>query len=305
MNEILFFLFSFLTIFLSIKLSVYSDILSSIYGASLIGGILLAGVTALPEFVTSISSIYFNNPYLAIGDIYGANLFNIFMISFFDIIFLNKRLYFNVNRKYIFIYLILIINYFVMIYFKNYASLIIIFIYILYLIFISKIKLDDSSSVKSKPKNLILKLVLVIILLMLSSILLTFIVNKITIKYSFIASSIFGAILLGITTSLPEVITFYTLLKLDNYDLALSNIIGSNVFNLLVLAITSFFINNNIYNFIDDKSFTILILNIIFSFISIILISRKRKSRNKYFYVLPSVIMLIIYILSWFMNFVY
>ena len=140
---------------------------------------------------------------------------------------------------------------------------------------------------------------------MLSSILLTFIVNKITIKYSFIASSIFGAILLGITTSLPEVITFYTLLKLDNYDLALSNIIGSNVFNLLVLAITSFFINNNIYNFIDDKSFTILILNIIFSFISIILILRKRKNRNKHFYVLPSVIMLIIYILFWFMNFVY
>ena len=56
-------------------------------GGALIGGILLAGVTSLPELITSISSTtMLNNPDLAFGNILGSNTFNIFILFNFNII---------------------------------------------------------------------------------------------------------------------------------------------------------------------------------------------------------------------------
>ena len=85
MNEILFLLFAFLTVFLSIKLSYYVDYLSkhSKVSGAFLAGIVLAGVTSLPECVTCFSAIFVDNNLLAVGDILGSNIFNIFMICFF------------------------------------------------------------------------------------------------------------------------------------------------------------------------------------------------------------------------------
>ena len=85
---------SFLTVFLSIKLSYYADSLSKTSGVSraLIGGIVLAGVTSLPELVTCFSAIFVGNPLLAMGDVLGSNLFNLFMVCFFDLVFLKKMI---------------------------------------------------------------------------------------------------------------------------------------------------------------------------------------------------------------------
>ena len=79
MELVLFLFLAGLTIYLSFKLSYYADILNKTSNISgvFIGGILLAGLTSLPEFVTCLSSIFLNNPYLAIGDILGSNFFNI------------------------------------------------------------------------------------------------------------------------------------------------------------------------------------------------------------------------------------
>lgn len=71
----------------------------------------------------------------------------------------------------------------------------------------------------------------------ISSVLLTIVVNNISIAHPSFSSSFLGAIFLGITTSLPEVVTFYALINIKSYDIAVSNIIGSCLFNLLVLAI--------------------------------------------------------------------
>ena len=90
MELILFLFLAGLTVFLSIKLSYYADLLNKSTNISgvFIGGILLAGLTSLPELVTCLSSIFLNNPYLAIGDILGSNFFNITMMCFFDILFM-------------------------------------------------------------------------------------------------------------------------------------------------------------------------------------------------------------------------
>ena len=84
LNEILFLLFAFFTVYLSIKLSYYVDYLnkSSNINGVILGAILLAGVTSLPELVTCLSAIMVGNELLAMGDILGSNMFNIFMATF-------------------------------------------------------------------------------------------------------------------------------------------------------------------------------------------------------------------------------
>lgn len=57
-----------------------------------------------------------------------------------------------------------------------------------------------------------------------------------------------GAVLLGGATSLPEITTSYTAAIINNPDLILGNILGSNLFNMLTLAfINIYFIKRRIF----------------------------------------------------------
>ena len=317
MNIIFFFIFAFLTVFLSIKISVLADSLSNTSKVSkvLIGGILLAGVTALPEFVTCLSAIVFKNPHLAVGDVLGSNLFNIFIISFFDIIFIRKMMFNKTKSSNFFIFVLLIVSYIFILFFGNgnlsllnigIPTFIIIGCYIIYLFLIKKRNvLEKEESRFSYHKGIILKLVICSLFLIVSSVLLTITVNNISNYYVHFSSSLIGAILLGITTSLPEVITFYTLVMLDNYDLALLNIIGSNLFNLLVLALGDFIlVGNPIYKYSDKETLIMVFLGIIVTVIAFIQ-NLKSKSFNKFTYIIPSIVIVLLYLAFWFLNFVY
>ena len=128
------------------------------------------------------------------------------------------------------------------------------------------------------------------------SILLTLVVNLIAGKNPNVASSFIGAILLGITTSMPEVITFIALIKMKSFDLALSDIIGSNLFNLLILAIGDIFLKNKeIYYFVDKESMFLLVFGFILTILSFYQNNRK-VVKNKLIYIVPSLIGVLLYI---------
>lgn len=307
MELVLFLFLAGLTIYLSFKLSYYADILNKTSNISgvFIGGILLAGLTSLPEFVTCLSSIFLNNPYLAIGDILGSNFFNIAMMCLFDILFIKTMFYNYTKNKYYIIYLLLIINYFIMYLFMGgifnlelfnigIPSFIIIISYIIYL---KKAQEKDSEKEIIKTKeHVLLKFLIVGILMVIVSIFLTLIVNLIADKNPNVASSFIGAILLGITTSMPEVITFIALIKMKSFDLALSDIIGSNLFNLLILAIGDIFLKNKeIYYFVDKESMFLLVFGFILTILSFYQNNRK-VVKNKLIYIVPSLIGVLLYI---------
>ena len=128
------------------------------------------------------------------------------------------------------------------------------------------------------------------------SILLTLVVNLIAGKNPNVASSFIGAILLGITTSMPEVTTFIALVKMKSFDLALSDIIGSNLFNLLILAIGDIFLKNKeIYYFVDKESMFLLIFGLILTILSFYQNNRK-VVKNKLVYIIPSLMGILLYI---------
>jgi cation:H+ antiporter len=51
-----------------------------------------------------------------------------------------------------------------------------------------------------------------------------------------LGASFVGAIFLAITTSLPEIVASIAALRINAVDLAVSNIFGSNIFNIVALA---------------------------------------------------------------------
>lgn len=306
MELILFLFLAGLTVFLSFRLSYYADLLNKTTNISgvFIGGILLAGITSLPELVTCLSSIFLNNPYLAIGDILGSNFFNIAMMCFFDILFIKTMFYNYTKNRYYLIYVLLILNYLIMYLFMGgtfnleifnigLPSFIIIITYIFYL---KNAKEEETKKeVITIKEHVLLKFFLVGLFMVIVSILLTLVVNLIAGKNPNVASSFIGAILLGITTSMPEVTTFIALVKMKSFDLALSDIIGSNLFNLLILAVGDIFLKNKeIYYFVDKESMFLLIFGFILTILSFYQNNRK-VVKNKLVYIIPSLMGILLY----------
>jgi cation:H+ antiporter len=55
-----------------------------------------------------------------------------------------------------------------------------------------------------------------------------------------LSQSFVGSIFIAMTTSLPEVVVSIAALRLDAIDLAIGNLFGSNIFNILILALDDF-----------------------------------------------------------------
>ena len=117
-----------------------------------------------------------------------------------------------------------------------------------------------------------------------------------------LSTSFAGAIFLGVATSLPELTAVITLMKLKNYDAALGNIIGSNIFNMTIISVVDVInYKENIFNVLvtdlelrENISF-LLILGLINSIILMIALVRK-KSINIITYIIPSVLRLVAYL---------
>ena len=267
MDGIFFLLLAFCTIYMSIKLSYYGDVLSkqSKVGAAFVGGLLIASITSLPEFVTSVSAVVLDNASLSFGDIVGSNMFNIFVLAVYNIYFFKSNLFRNTSNKYIFECLILVSDYIFIILgchniIVNIVSLLLFFAYLVYMYSVFKNGKKEEEEIKEKQKFILLKFILTGIVMVVLSVLLTYQADKIAHMYPKFSSSSIGAILLGITTSLPEVVTTFALLKLNNYNMAISNMLGSNIFNFLVLAISDLFIKDNyIYSYADKYLFKMII----------------------------------------------
>lgn len=311
MDGIFFLFMAFLTIIASMKLSYYGDVLGkqSSVGSAFVGGILIASITSLPELVTSISAVLIDNPTLSFGDVVGSNMFNIFVLAVYNIYFFKKCIFKNTSSKYILECLILIFDYLFIILgsnniFINMTSIVLFILYLIYMYSVFKSSNDDDGiKEKSTEKYIIFKFIFMAIIMIFLSILLTMQADNITKAYPNFSSSTIGAILLGITTSLPEVVTTFALLKLNNFNMAISNMLGSNIFNFLVLGIADLFVKNgHIYSYVD--TYSKMYVNGGISIVILFLLCLIFKPKNKWFYLIISVIISIIYLSVWYLQFI-
>ena len=81
-------------VYTATQLARYGDVLAirTRLGGMFVGLLLLAGVTSLPEVLTSVSSIHLNAPNLAAGNLLGSNAFNMLLLAVLDLVHRNTRI---------------------------------------------------------------------------------------------------------------------------------------------------------------------------------------------------------------------
>ncbi|WP_078579773.1 sodium:calcium antiporter [Salipaludibacillus agaradhaerens] len=253
------------TIFTAIKLSNYADIIGerTRLGGMMAGTILLAGATSLPEVTTSLTAITVGNPDIAVSNIFGSNLFNLLILAIGDIYFRKHKIFSYIGKDHLltgFLNVGLTAIVFIAILFPTgYAIFNIgIEIYLLVLFYILGLKymttspeansvLEVASTNESDYHTQTISLRKAQIGFFIAALIILIAGSALTISGDAIAlatglsSSFMGTFLIAGATSLPEVVTVIVALQLANYHLAVGNILGSNLFNLMILVLCDIF----------------------------------------------------------------
>lgn len=264
-------------VILSVKASTYVDLLeknTSLSGAFL-GGIMLSAVTSLPELFTSISAtVLLDRPGLCVGNILGSDLFNLAALSFFILIFFKGFAKGRVSKSYrhvavfvMLIYILIALNFAGVLHFRilnlSVTSVLIALIYALgakYLAIAEDVETDEdalgyqaSSATGLSIKQIGFRFFLAAVGIVAFSIMMTYLTEQISVKLN-LGQGLAGAIFLGVATSLPEVTSTITLFRMKNYNIAVGNIIGSNLFNFMILVVADVLsLGSGVYAVMDHQ----------------------------------------------------
>ena len=258
-----------IVVFAAVKASHYIDLIdrtTKLSGAFL-GGVLLSAVTSLPEFFTSLSAtIFLDKPALCIGNILGSDLFNIAMLSVMVLLAMRSFRRAEIGRGniivalyMILIYGIMLLNYFGILDVEWLTINVITFIFVvIYMLAVRHLAgescenepCEDDEPVTLTLRQIVTRFAITAVVIVVASVVLTYITDAIAIRYN-LGVGLAGAIFLGVATSLPEVASTIALVRIRNYDIAVGNIVGSNLFNFLVLCTADFFTRGDVYDYTD------------------------------------------------------
>ncbi|KIL52022.1 sodium:calcium antiporter [Jeotgalibacillus soli] len=321
MLYIIFGLAAVVTVIAAVHLSSYADILSEKTRLSglLVGTLLLGGATSLPELTTSMSSVFIGNKDIAVGNMLGSNLFNIFIIAVFDLYFRRQRIFESADRAHVYTAgLGLVLTLMTVIAIARHVSytivgigvdaLLIAFVYGIGIYIIgtrsamgSEANMEVEKEVDSHPSvtrnQAFIGFIVSALVIMAAGSVLSFMGDEIAVVTG-LGSSFVGSFLMAATTSLPEAAVVLMALKLGNSNLAVGSILGSNIFNMLILTASDVIYREGpiLSNVSPIHEFT----SISLSFLSVVLILAimRRKVRSGWRYSLPSLVMIAVYFLT-------
>ncbi|WP_223642005.1 sodium:calcium antiporter [Planococcus sp. 4-30] len=320
-----------LTVFASIKLSQYADVISSktAMGGMMVGTLLLAGATSLPEVSTSFSAAAIGNADIAVGNMIGSNLFNLFILAGFDFLLRRRRILDRASRNNIYTSLLgilLTVLVIMALWLRldtqilgvGLDALIIAITYIVGMVAINKLpSLDpeaeaiaeseeepDNPSASLSPKAAIVRFIIAALVILAAGTALSITGDQIAIITG-IGSSFIGSFLIAAATSLPEAISVFVALRLSNVNMAVGAILGSNIFNMIILALSDpVYTAGTIISGVSGANMIIAVGVLIMSLLALLSLYRK-DSKSTLSYALPSVIILIVYFAASYMNFTY
>lgn len=279
---------------LSVKASDYVDLIdkkTSLSGA-FIGGALLSAVTSLPELFTSISStVFLDTPSLCLGNILGSDLFNVAALAVVSLIFLRGFRQGKVAKNHQLVLIFVLLCYAslllnalgildVEILTVSVTSVIIVAMYVLSMRFLAAEDGDNGGEEDTSGltlKQVIVRFVLVSIGIVITSILITYATDAISEALG-LGKGLAGALLLGIATSLPELSSTVALFRMGNYDIAVGNIVGSNIFNFIILAVADvLYVGGGLYVFQEASTRALMGFGAVSMASLLVLLNRKNK----------------------------
>ena len=223
-----------------------------------IGGVLLAAVTSLPELFTAFSSIFLvHNASFVVGDILGSIIFDLVVLAIETFIWVKHFHEAKFQRWHVFngIFCLAMYgcaayaffapaNWQLMLGDINVVSIIIFALYIITLLIQPKTSEEEEEDEKEVPSWSLTKIWVLFavssVLLIGTSIALTYLTAAIQNEIPALSGSVAGALLLGIGTSIPEIISTAQLFRKKNYDAGFGNMIGSCTFDFAILAVADF-----------------------------------------------------------------
>ncbi len=257
-----------LILFAGRNVAKYGDIIADKTGLGglWIGVVMVAIATSLPELFTGITAVTFlNAPNLAIGDLFGANTFNLLNLALLDIAHRQGPLLTKANPRHaltagfsivmvIFPAICLLISTLVSTLAIGWIGIYTPVIFIMYLVIIMTIfkferqELDQTLSemdVTLEDEAITLRKAYIYygiaaVVIIGAGTWLAF-VGKELAEITGWEQSFVGSLFIAFTTTLPEITVSFSALRLGAIDLCVANMIGSNIFNMMIIGIDDLF----------------------------------------------------------------
>lgn len=309
------------------QLAKYGDVISvrTGLGGLLIGTIFLAGATSLPEFIASISSFRQGVPDLAAGNFFGSNMVNMALLAIVDLVHYRVPLLRRVAVTHTLtaalgIALMTVAVLFMLadidlaIGWVGVDSLILILLYFGGVWLIQQEgKLDSVITVGDtavEPAAGFPSLRAGIIGFVVSAAVLMGVVPLLVKASTDIAAqtglgtSFVGTALLSVITSLPELLAALAAVRLGSTDLAVGNLFGSSVFNMLAVGVSDFFYLEGRFLGAIDPAFALVGLLAILLTNMALLANLARVERRILFIEVDAIAIIVVYLLGMYLLFV-
>ncbi|ABD68874.1 sodium/calcium exchanger membrane protein [Rhodoferax ferrireducens T118] len=244
-----------------VRLSRYGDAIATHTSLSRnwVGLILLATVTSLPELVTGLSAVTVAAaPDIAVGDVLGSCVFNLAILAMIDVTYRKGAIYALADSEHIVsagfgvillagVCLAVLLTTQGMMPSIGHVSLASVMIFVMYLVAIRALYLTEqrrSSLFVAKQPDMTLKAALmgygVASATIVGAGIWLPIIGVELARLMGWSNSFVGTLFVAFATSVPELATTWGAIRIGAIDMAIGNLLGSNLFDVLILAIDDF-----------------------------------------------------------------
>lgn len=288
------------------KLAYYGDQIAELTGMSKawFGLIMMASVTSLPELFVGISSASIvKSADFAVGDVLGSCVFNLAILSLLDVFSKKETLFSIASQSHVlagalgivlfsFVGIGLFLPYdFQIIDWIGTSSIIFIVIYLISIKLVYQYeKKQPLASVPSEVlqiqnkiplKKVVLFYSLNAIFIIGAALLLPHFAEEIS-NQTGLQKAFIGTLLLAASTSLPELAVSIAAIRIGAINMAVGNLLGSNLFNIFILAIDDFFYTKG-QLLVDASESNIVSIFSIITMTAIAIIGLTYRSKSKPF----------------------
>ncbi|MFW5871101.1 MAG: sodium:calcium antiporter [Verrucomicrobiota bacterium] len=259
---------SVIVVLVGSRLSLMADSLANRFKLSRtwVGLLMLSVITSLPEASTTIGALVkAKSPDLALGNTFGSNVFNLTIIGFCDFMFRRGGILRRTDMRngvaaactlpVIGLMLLSLLYPWPMSFGPLNFGVGSVVVFVVALALFSYLQRFEASQLLEREGGalpgtadpsaekgtglLIMKFVFASVIVVASGILLAVTGKQLADVYG-LDRSFVGTLLLALATSLPEGVVGYTAVKMGSYDLVFGTIMGSNIFNILLISFADF-----------------------------------------------------------------
>jgi cation:H+ antiporter len=318
--------FYFFLLFLFIGFSGFhlcrtSEIIGQSLGLSQnwIGAVLLATITSTPELISGITSVaYLDLPELAVANALGGNVFNLLFVFAIDLVYRKKLIFSEASQGHLlsgalgilmmgfllFFYIGQKNNFFPVIGHVGLSALILPILYLLGMRTLYRFETASTSLSEKLPAKtpvsptIVFQLILSAVAVVFAGVILPQLGARIIEEHGWNQAFV-GTLFVAIGTSSPEMAVSLSALRLRAVNLAFSNLLTSNIFNLVIIAVDDYFYSSGpILTIVSDRNILTVVTGILMT--SLVMIGLVFQPRKRIFNTvsLISLMILVLYLIN-------